>query len=107
MGSKFLHAGPGYGGSCFPKDTLALTQIGEQYGSTFLSLRNHAVVDPSLGTMSQLRELVAAELDGICDESRVDGLGNLIYKKSATKGKNPKKLMKMKIKVTKKPGKMY
>lgn len=29
---KFLHAGPGYGGSCFPKDTKALASIGEQYG---------------------------------------------------------------------------
>ncbi len=31
IGSKFLHAGPGFGGSCFPKDTLALTQIGQKY----------------------------------------------------------------------------
>lgn len=29
---KFLHAGPGYGGSCFPKDTLAFTKIAEQVG---------------------------------------------------------------------------
>ena len=33
IGSKFLHAGPGYGGSCFPKDTLALTRAGQKYGA--------------------------------------------------------------------------
>jgi UDPglucose 6-dehydrogenase len=32
IGQKFLHAGPGYGGSCFPKDTLALARTGQEYG---------------------------------------------------------------------------
>jgi UDPglucose 6-dehydrogenase len=33
IGRKFLHAGPGYGGSCFPKDTLALTKTANDAGS--------------------------------------------------------------------------
>src|SRR5437764_3855844 len=33
IGGKFLHAGPGFGGSCFPKDTSALSVIGQQYSS--------------------------------------------------------------------------
>ncbi|EAR50110.1 UDP-glucose 6-dehydrogenase [Oceanicola granulosus HTCC2516] len=33
IGNKFLHAGPGYGGSCFPKDTKALARIGQEFAA--------------------------------------------------------------------------
>lgn len=33
IGRKFLHAGPGFGGSCFPKDTLAMARIGQDAGA--------------------------------------------------------------------------
>ena len=43
IGSKFLHAGPGYGGSCFPKDTIALLRTAEESGAP--SRLVQAVVD--------------------------------------------------------------
>lgn len=47
IGNKFLHAGPGYGGSCFPKDTSALARIGQDHGvpmrivETVISANDH------------------------------------------------------------------
>lgn len=43
IGPKFLHPGPGYGGSCFPKDTMAITKIAKAHGYTFRIVE--AVID--------------------------------------------------------------
>jgi UDPglucose 6-dehydrogenase len=54
IAGKFLHAGPGFGGSCFPKDTAALSAIGQRYGApirivdTVIAVndaRKHAMAD--------------------------------------------------------------
>jgi UDPglucose 6-dehydrogenase len=45
IGSKFLHAGPGYGGSCFPKDTLALIKTAQDYNSPVRIVETVAAVN--------------------------------------------------------------
>jgi UDPglucose 6-dehydrogenase len=45
IGSKFLHAGPGYGGSCFPKDTLALLRSAEQFDTPLRVVETVAAVN--------------------------------------------------------------
>ena len=45
IGSKFLHAGPGYGGSCFPKDTLALIKTGRDAGAPIRIIETVAAVN--------------------------------------------------------------
>jgi UDPglucose 6-dehydrogenase len=45
IGPKFLHAGPGYGGSCFPKDTLALLKTAEDYASPLRIVESVAKVN--------------------------------------------------------------
>ena len=45
IGSKFLHAGPGYGGSCFPKDTLALVKTGQDADAPLRIIETVAAVN--------------------------------------------------------------
>ena len=45
IGSKFLHAGPGYGGSCFPKDTLALVKTAQDAGAPIRIVETVAAVN--------------------------------------------------------------
>jgi len=45
IGSKFLHAGPGYGGSCFPKDTLALVKTAQDFATPLRIVETVAAVN--------------------------------------------------------------
>src|ERR687890_1382483 len=45
IGAKFLHAGPGYGGSCFPKDTLALIKTAQDYAAPIRIVETVAAVN--------------------------------------------------------------
>jgi UDPglucose 6-dehydrogenase len=45
IGSKFLHAGPGYGGSCFPKDTLALIKTAQDHDAPIRIVETVAAVN--------------------------------------------------------------
>ena len=47
IGSKFLHAGPGYGGSCFPKDTLALLKTADDHAVSMRIVEATAAVNDS------------------------------------------------------------
>jgi len=59
IGSKFLHAGPGYGGSCFPKDTLALIKTAQDAGSPVRIVETVAAVNDQR-KRAMARKVVAA-----------------------------------------------
>jgi len=60
IGPKFLHPGPGYGGSCFPKDTKALTDIARQAGRPF------AIVETVVAVNEQVKLRMVDKVRAVC-----------------------------------------
>jgi UDPglucose 6-dehydrogenase len=56
IGGKFLHPGPGYGGSCFPKDTRALASIGREYGEI------QRIVETAIGVNEAQKKRMVAKI---------------------------------------------
>jgi UDPglucose 6-dehydrogenase len=73
IGSKFLHAGPGYGGSCFPKDTLALVRTARDAGAPIRIVET--VVDINERRKVQMSEKVIAACGGSVDGKTIAILG--------------------------------
>jgi len=73
IGAKFLHPGPGYGGSCFPKDTVALLQTADQAGVDQRIVRT--VVEVNDRRKASMAARVAAALGGNLKGKRVAVLG--------------------------------
>jgi UDPglucose 6-dehydrogenase len=60
IGGKFLHAGPGYGGSCFPKDTLALLRTAEETGASL------SIVDAASSSNAERKKRMAEKIIAAC-----------------------------------------
>ncbi|MCA1493746.1 UDP-glucose 6-dehydrogenase [Sinorhizobium alkalisoli] len=60
IGSKFLHAGPGYGGSCFPKDTLALVKTAQDHDSPVRLVETTVAVNDNRKRAMGRKVIVAA-----------------------------------------------
>ena len=68
IGSKFLHAGPGFGGSCFPKDTLALAQKARELGSSTTIIE--AVAEANRARKNRMtQKVIAACGDSVADKT--------------------------------------
>ena len=63
IGKKFLHPGPGYGGSCFPKDTLALVRTAQEAGAPL------RIVETVVDINEKRKKAMAAKIVSACDGS--------------------------------------
>lgn len=77
IGGKFLHAGPGYGGSCFPKDTVALAQFARKCGTRLRIVE--ATVDTNNAQLDRATEKVLRVL-GSSPRGRTVGMLGLAFK---------------------------
>jgi UDPglucose 6-dehydrogenase len=73
IGRKFLHAGPGYGGSCFPKDTLALVKTAQDYGAPLKIVETVVAVNDA--RKPAMAERVVAALGGSVAGKTIAALG--------------------------------
>lgn len=73
IGRKFLHAGPGFGGSCFPKDTRAISQIAEQHGYEFRIV--DAVIRVNEERPAMMAEKIVSAVGGNLDGAAIGVLG--------------------------------
>ena len=73
IGPKFLHAGPGYGGSCFPKDTLALLQTANEAGVEQRIVKT--VVEVNDDRKANMADRVAKALGGSVEGKNIALLG--------------------------------
>ncbi len=71
IGPKFLHPGPGYGGSCFPKDTLAITNIARDHDYTC------AIVEAVVEVNKRQQELAVTKIKTALNEIRDKTIGVL------------------------------
>ncbi|MEO5620448.1 MAG: UDP-glucose/GDP-mannose dehydrogenase family protein [Cypionkella sp.] len=63
IGNKFLHAGPGYGGSCFPKDTKALARIGQDHAVPM------QITEAVIKVNDEIKRRMIGKLEDLCDGS--------------------------------------
>ncbi len=73
IGRKFLHAGPGFGGSCFPKDTLALTRTASEHGAPTKIVAT--VIDVNLDRKKRMRQKIIDACGGRINGKTIAILG--------------------------------